>query len=268
MIGGGGGSKVKYPKKKNILDLRTPEAIGFENDLRKYFQGVLSQPNMGYQPRQTFDPMELYMSSMANRGAVTESVRGGGARPSPWSALNPRPVGRWTDMEGSEPSPSPDASPFLLPRGGPMGDLGRPGGEQLRQPAGKDGRPLHVRGGPMGNHGGPSEPPFTPPSRPIADPPPSVLDPDAPPVDPRVQTPFGLLTPRGPHLIPEWATIPAGASPGAGSPTSGEGGAGSSPTDALSVLEEYLTTTLGGGSKKQRKALKRLTKAVSKKEDA
>lgn len=190
---GGGGTKVKYPKKKNILDLRTPEAIGFENDLRKYFQGVLSSPNMGFQARQTFDPMELYMSSMANRDAVTESVRGGGARPGPWSAINPRPHGRWT--EGGE---------------GPLPTQGREN---------------------MGM---------------LADPPAGAV----PPVAHTTQTPFGALTPRGPHLLPEWATIPAGAAPGAGL-TPGEGNAGASgdglaPGEASSAVRAMLKRLIDG----------------------
>lgn len=171
---GGGSSKTEYPTAKNILDLRTPEAQGFENDLRTYFQGVLSQPNMGYQPRQTFDPMELYMNSMSNRGDVTKTATSRTPSPSPWTA------------EKSEQAPLGRGTSFSLD---------------------------------------------------------SLVGP--PPASSQTQTPFGLLTPRTAGLLPDWATIPAGAGPGAalrpGSVESGQPGPTSGDPTEASIATLYRT---------------------------
>ena len=102
---GGGDTKVKYPTANNVVDIRTPEAISFEDDLRKYFRGVLSKPNMGYTARQTFNPMELYNSSLTNRSDVINSATGGNT--SPWKAINPNATGRWGRAE--QPSQVPQS---------------------------------------------------------------------------------------------------------------------------------------------------------------
>lgn len=77
-----GSSKVKYPGQKDVAELRYPEAVGLESELRDYFRGLMQSPNMGYTPRQTYDPMSLYMNSIQNRGPLVQALTRTGAAPS------------------------------------------------------------------------------------------------------------------------------------------------------------------------------------------
>lgn len=75
-----GGGKMKFPKKKNILELRYPEAVDMENQLRDYFKGAIKQPGMGYTPRKTYNPMEMYSASIEDRPRLIAGLTG-----KPWA---------------------------------------------------------------------------------------------------------------------------------------------------------------------------------------
>jgi hypothetical protein len=192
---GGGKTKMQYPKKKDVLDLRYPEAIDLENQMRDYFQEVLQSPNMGYTPRQTYSPMDMYAASIEDRPRLMAGVTG-----KPWGGAG-----------GMTPPPSP---------GGGIG----PTQPRLQ---GSDMKPTSFWEG----------------------------------------SAFARLKPQTPNMAPDWSIRKGPVAPVGGGGGAGGGGTPPGPVDpmdrfqmALDNMGAYLTNQGNGGSKKQRRAMKRLRK--------
>jgi len=83
-----GGGKTKYPKQKDVLETRYPEAVELENQLRDYFSALLSTPGMGYKARTTYDPLAMYGASIEDRGRMISGVTG-----RPWNPQGTPPSG-------------------------------------------------------------------------------------------------------------------------------------------------------------------------------
>ena len=182
VLGGGGKTKIKYPKKKDVLDLRYPEAIDLENDLRDYFKGVISSPNMGYTSRPTYNPMDMYTASIEDRPRFMAGLTG-----KPWAGQTSTPTGSQSGGSFGQSSPFWQGSAF----------------ERLRQQTPNMMPDWAIRNGPLPGQPGHVEAPPTP-------------------------------------------TAPT------------------DPTDkfqmALDNMGSYLANQAAGGSKKQRRAMKRLRK--------
>ena len=80
---------VKFPTAKNIVDLRNPLEQKIAKTQQQYFLDLMNSPDMGYQAQPSYNPLNVYLNSIQDRGGLVDALSPSRGSMSPWGGLHP-----------------------------------------------------------------------------------------------------------------------------------------------------------------------------------